>query len=420
VTTREPGRPEPEQRHCGHRAGGPGARRARGDRGSATVWAAIAVTVLCTVFATVLAMGQVVATRYRAAAAADLAALAAADLALRGQGTACARAVEVAGAQGASLVHCAVRGELAEVTAETRFGPYRPSVRARAGPGATPVAAPEPSGPGAGARPELRSGRAGLSPQGRGVRPAPARMRGDRTVRDAVTADGRPVQEAAAAPHRAGTVAGGGHPVRPASSTARGLQQRSGRSGRCDPAGRSGLVHRLAAVAPRGRSGAGVTGPVEAGRAVREGVAHSSRQPIRRAPVIRAAPGDRVGRRTPFVRSEPDGGSSTRPPEHHPGGGGLLPAAVPGAPPRGPVSTRAGRGPDRAGAVRPVAPSGGLPRTGRLPAGPAVQGPPPVAVPLPRSRPDGSRPVTAGNRAGRPYTRTGQSSGRPLGRPGAV
>ncbi|WP_327296154.1 MULTISPECIES: Rv3654c family TadE-like protein [unclassified Streptomyces] len=104
------------------------------DRGSATVWVAIAMTSLCVVFAALLAMGQGVAARHRAGGAADLAALAAADRALQGQGTACAAAVRVTGAQGARVVRCAVRGEIADVTAEARFGPYAPKVRARAGP----------------------------------------------------------------------------------------------------------------------------------------------------------------------------------------------------------------------------------------------------------------------------------------------
>lgn len=49
------------------------------DRGSATVWTAGAIAVLCVVFGAVLAMGQAVVVRHRAAGAADLAALAAAD-----------------------------------------------------------------------------------------------------------------------------------------------------------------------------------------------------------------------------------------------------------------------------------------------------------------------------------------------------
>ncbi|WP_445046914.1 Rv3654c family TadE-like protein [Streptomyces drozdowiczii] len=86
-------------------------------------------------FAVVLALGQVVAARHRAGGAADLAALAAADRALEGA-AACESAEEVAGAQGAEVVRCAVQGEVADVTARVRFGPYAPEVRSRAGPAA--------------------------------------------------------------------------------------------------------------------------------------------------------------------------------------------------------------------------------------------------------------------------------------------
>ncbi|WP_330174412.1 pilus assembly protein TadG-related protein [Streptomyces sp. NBC_01498] len=125
------------------------------DRGSATVWAAMAATALCVVFATILALGQAVAARHRAGAAADLAALAAAGYALRGPEAACARAAEIAGAQDARVVRCAVVGEIADVTARAAFGPYAPTVRSRAGPpdalparapsaGPPPTAAPDP------------------------------------------------------------------------------------------------------------------------------------------------------------------------------------------------------------------------------------------------------------------------------------
>ncbi|WP_329021681.1 Rv3654c family TadE-like protein [Streptomyces sp. NBC_00690] len=104
------------------------------DRGSATVWTAMAVTTLCLVFAAVLALGQAVVTRHRASTAADLASLAAASHALLGPAPACAKGVMVARAQGAEVVRCAVRGEVAEVTTRVAFGPYTPEARARAGP----------------------------------------------------------------------------------------------------------------------------------------------------------------------------------------------------------------------------------------------------------------------------------------------
>ncbi|MFH8885756.1 Rv3654c family TadE-like protein [Streptomyces californicus] len=120
--------------------GGPGADSGA-DRGVATVWVAVTATALCTVFAIVLALGQAVAARHRAGGAADLAALGAADRALEGAVVACETARRVASAQGAELVRCAVDGDIADVTARARFGPYAPAVRARAGPPGDPRAA---------------------------------------------------------------------------------------------------------------------------------------------------------------------------------------------------------------------------------------------------------------------------------------
>ncbi|MGW8883187.1 Rv3654c family TadE-like protein [Streptomyces sp. NPDC055749] len=105
-----------------------------GDQGLATVWVAMTTATLCAVFAVVLALGQAVEARHRAGGAADLAALAAADRALQGVAAACEAAGRVARAQDAVVVRCAVRGEIADVTARARFGPYEPSVRSRAGP----------------------------------------------------------------------------------------------------------------------------------------------------------------------------------------------------------------------------------------------------------------------------------------------
>ncbi|KFK90165.1 helicase [Streptomyces sp. JS01] len=110
------------------------------DRGVATVWVAVTAAGLCTVFAVVLALGQAVAARHRAGGAADLAALAAADRALEGAEAACEAARRVALAQDAAVVRCAVQGEVADVTARAGFGPYLPTVRARAGPPAGPSA----------------------------------------------------------------------------------------------------------------------------------------------------------------------------------------------------------------------------------------------------------------------------------------
>ncbi|GHF62798.1 hypothetical protein GCM10010218_50360 [Streptomyces mashuensis] len=95
---------------------------------------AFAAAALCAVFLAVLAMAQAVVVRHRAGGAADLAALAAADHALLGKRHACGLARQVAAAQRARVVRCAVTGETAEVAAEARAGPYGVTVRSRAGP----------------------------------------------------------------------------------------------------------------------------------------------------------------------------------------------------------------------------------------------------------------------------------------------
>ncbi|MDH6624320.1 secretion/DNA translocation related TadE-like protein [Streptomyces sp. LBL] len=105
-----------------------------GDRGSATVWSLAGIAVLCVVFGVVLAMGQAMVARHRAAGSADLAALAAADHWADGGTAACARAGRVARAQSARLVRCVLVGEISDVTAASGQGPFEAEVRARAGP----------------------------------------------------------------------------------------------------------------------------------------------------------------------------------------------------------------------------------------------------------------------------------------------
>ncbi|CAM5597516.1 hypothetical protein GCM10010256_19760 [Streptomyces coeruleorubidus] len=104
------------------------------DQGSATVWSVGAIAVLCVVFGIVLALGQAVVIRHRAAGGADLAALAAADHWAEGGTAACARADRVARAQGVRLVRCEVVGEISDVTTASGRGPFAAEVRARAGP----------------------------------------------------------------------------------------------------------------------------------------------------------------------------------------------------------------------------------------------------------------------------------------------
>ncbi|MFZ3558383.1 MULTISPECIES: Rv3654c family TadE-like protein [unclassified Streptomyces] len=108
--------------------------RGRGDRGSATVWVAMAMAVVGVVFGAVLAMGQAIEARHRAGSAADLAALAAADHWMDGTTKACALAARVARAQEAGVVRCGVRGEVSDVTAVAGHGAFRSEIRARAGP----------------------------------------------------------------------------------------------------------------------------------------------------------------------------------------------------------------------------------------------------------------------------------------------
>lgn len=105
------------------------------DAGSATVWAVWSAMSLCAVFGAVFALGQAVAVRHQTAGAADLAALAAAGQAPHGRVVACQAAQRVASAQDASVVRCALgAGGVADLTAQMRWGPYAPSIRARAGP----------------------------------------------------------------------------------------------------------------------------------------------------------------------------------------------------------------------------------------------------------------------------------------------
>ncbi|MCC5479568.1 flp pilus-assembly TadE/G-like family protein [Streptomyces sp. JA03] len=115
--------------------------RHHSDRGSATVWSLGAMAVLCAVFGAVLALGQAVVVRHRAAGGADLAALAAAAHWEEGGAAACTRAGWVAAAQGVRLVRCTIVGETSDVTAASGRGPFTAEARARAGP-----AGPVPSG----------------------------------------------------------------------------------------------------------------------------------------------------------------------------------------------------------------------------------------------------------------------------------
>ncbi|MFD1273598.1 Rv3654c family TadE-like protein [Streptomyces kaempferi] len=112
------------------------------------MWAVGVIALLCAVFGAVLAMGQAVVVRHRAAGAADLAALAAADHWTDGSPAACAEADRVAlgPACPAGAVHGG--GEISDVTAVSGAGPFAVEIRSRAGPAApvdpaaTPAALP--------------------------------------------------------------------------------------------------------------------------------------------------------------------------------------------------------------------------------------------------------------------------------------
>jgi secretion/DNA translocation related TadE-like protein len=95
----------------------------------------------------VLALGQAVVVRHRAAGGADLAALAAAAHWDEGGTAACARAERVAAAQGVRLVRCTIAGEISDVTAASGEGPFTAEARARAGPSGPVPERSAPAGP---------------------------------------------------------------------------------------------------------------------------------------------------------------------------------------------------------------------------------------------------------------------------------
>ncbi|MEU8776265.1 Rv3654c family TadE-like protein [Streptomyces sp. NPDC048606] len=182
------------------------------DRGSATVWATVAVTVLGAVFGGVLLLGQAVVARHRAGAAADLAALAAALTWARGPEPACAAASRVAGAQGAVVVGCRVGGEVVEVSARVRAGPFAPTVRARAGPPLVPEPPPALTRPTL-TRPTLtRPARSGAAPSAVPVPVAPAPVGPSRSGRSPRAPVGSAVPGAGSVGSRSGVPGPAGPP----------------------------------------------------------------------------------------------------------------------------------------------------------------------------------------------------------------
>lgn len=128
----------------GRTAGDERCGEARGDRGSATVWAAGAIAALLAVTGLLWALGAAAVTRHRAASAADLAALAAAGHVQDGAVEACGHATRIAERMRVAVRDCRLEQWDALVVVEAE-GPgllaaFGPAVgRARAGP-AEPIA----------------------------------------------------------------------------------------------------------------------------------------------------------------------------------------------------------------------------------------------------------------------------------------
>jgi secretion/DNA translocation related TadE-like protein len=97
-------------------------RRVEQDRGSATIYAAVALVALTALGVTVSGYTALAAAKHRAGAAADLAALAGAQ-ALQDGGDACVSASSVAARNGAQLAVCVVEGLTVEVVARAD-GPH--------------------------------------------------------------------------------------------------------------------------------------------------------------------------------------------------------------------------------------------------------------------------------------------------------
>lgn len=113
-----------------------GRLRIDGDRGSATVLAAVMVLALLALSTLAVHHGAAVIARHRAAAAADLAALAGADAAVNGHPAPCDAAATVAAAGAGRLQSCEVSGWEVRVVVSATAGMLGrdATARARAGP----------------------------------------------------------------------------------------------------------------------------------------------------------------------------------------------------------------------------------------------------------------------------------------------
>lgn len=110
-----------------------------GERGSATIFACLALAGLLGLAGLLASAGAVIAARHQAQAGADLAALAVATALPEGDSPACAAGRALALRNGTALEQCTVSGWDASVTVSVTvtlgpFGNYRASAHARAGP----------------------------------------------------------------------------------------------------------------------------------------------------------------------------------------------------------------------------------------------------------------------------------------------
>jgi secretion/DNA translocation related TadE-like protein len=113
--------------------------RAGADRGSASLWLLAVGLVLVAAGFAGAAIGAARVARHQARVAADFAALAGASQVLAGPDAACARAAELAAANGGRLVSCGVDGLDLQLTVEVAVAPLPAVTRvapatARAGP----------------------------------------------------------------------------------------------------------------------------------------------------------------------------------------------------------------------------------------------------------------------------------------------
>lgn len=119
-------------------------RRPAGDRGSATVWAAVLSAMLLVLGTVGIDLASAVRTRHLAGSAADLSALAAAGVSAEGEERACTTARTTAATNGARLRECRLDGWDALVRVEvdrgwTLVGRGPAGAEARAGPAPPPL-----------------------------------------------------------------------------------------------------------------------------------------------------------------------------------------------------------------------------------------------------------------------------------------